>query len=95
MGIGTFKLRTTAQSEYRAPGLRISSGRSSSKGGIGGDDDDDDVVWGRCFDRLGRETLNGVGRKSAWRTDWSADVVDLVRIRRTGWRAMYLIIKYK
>jgi hypothetical protein len=62
MGIGTFKLRTTAQSEYRAPGLRISSGRSSSKGGIGGEDDDDDVV---CFDRLGRETLNGVGRKSA------------------------------
>jgi hypothetical protein len=60
-------LRTTAQSEYRAPGLRISSGRSSSEDAVGGEGDDDVVVvgWGRCVDLFGRETLNGVGRKSA------------------------------
>lgn len=60
-------MRTTAQSEYRAPGLRISSGRSSENEDIGGeaDGDDNDAVWGRGFDLLGRETLKGVGRKSA------------------------------
>jgi hypothetical protein len=60
--------------------LRISSGRSSvGERGEG-------VFMGRFFG----DTLNGVGRKRACRTDWRAEVVDLVIIRRIGWRVTYL-----
>lgn len=34
--------------------------------------------------------LNGVGRNRACRMVWRAEVGDLTRMRRRGWRRMYL-----
>lgn len=65
--------RTMAHSRYKAPGLRISSGRASFS------------IWEAV--EVGGFTgplLKGVGRKSACSTDWSAELGDLTSNRRKG-----------
>lgn len=80
-GEGTCR-RTTAHSRYNAPGLRISSG--SAWLSIG---EPSEAGF------LAGMLLKGVGRKSACKMDWSAELGDLTTMRRRGWKRMYLDIR--